>query len=80
MVHRTADGEFVAIGTQAGTPGEVLTIYIAADGNRPIQVRVTDSYPTIVAGSVRHEIRLRPVDPAEPGGFIAERDGSLERA
>jgi hypothetical protein len=80
IVRRTADGAFVAIGNEAGIRGELLTIYIAADGNQPVQVRVTDSYPTLIGGCVRHEIRLMPLDHSEPGDVIAERDDSSEGA
>jgi hypothetical protein len=78
VVHRIGDAEFFAIGSEAGIPGQVLTIYIAADGNRPVLVRVTDSYPRIVGGRVRHVLRLMPLDSKRPDRFFATRDHSSE--
>lgn len=62
VVRRTADGEFIVIGGEAGIRGEVLTIHVAADGNKPVPVRVIDSHPTIVGGCVRHQLRLMPLE------------------
>jgi hypothetical protein len=61
MVRRTDEGEFVAISTEAAIKGELLTIYFASDGNKPIPVRVLDSQPAIIDGSVRHQLRLTSV-------------------
>ncbi len=77
-VNRTDDGDFIVIGSEAGTPGEVLTIQIAADGNRPVLVRVTDSYPTIIGGRVRHELRLMPFNREVVQAPMAARDRSSE--
>jgi hypothetical protein len=61
-VRRTDRDELIAVSTEAGIKGEILTIYFAADGNKPVPVRVIDSRPTIVDGSVRHQLRLTRVD------------------
>jgi hypothetical protein len=62
MVRRIEGRDYLAISSEAGRKGEVLTIYIASHGNQPVAVRVVDSHPTIVDGSVRHQIRLRALD------------------
>jgi hypothetical protein len=62
MVRRTDNAEFIAISGEPGVRGEVLTIFLAKDGHAPFSVRVVDSKPTMVEGSVRHQLRLRSVD------------------
>jgi hypothetical protein len=62
VVRRTERDEFIAVASEAGVKGEILTIYFAADGNKPVPVRVIDSRPTIVEGSVRHQLRLTCLD------------------
>ena len=64
IVDRTDHREFVALSTEAGVKGEVLTIHFAKDGNAPVPVRVVDSRPTMVEGSVRHQLRLMTVEDA----------------
>ena len=64
MVDRSDHREFVALSTEAGVKGEVLMIHFAKDGNAPVPVRVVDSRPTMVEGSVRHQLRLMTVEDA----------------
>lgn len=63
VVVRTSSGEgIVAISNEPGLAGEVLTIQLASEGNAPRAVRVIDSRPTMVAGQVRHRLRLAPIE------------------
>ncbi len=77
IVDRTDHREFVALSTEAGVKGEVLTIYFAKDGNAPVSVRVVDSRPTMVEGSVRHRLRLMTVQDAA-GPLDRTRTGCRE--
>jgi hypothetical protein len=55
-VHRGTASEFFATGCDAGAPGDVVTIHIV--GACDLRVRVLDSRPVLVNGSVRHRLRL----------------------
>jgi hypothetical protein len=62
IVRRIERDQFIAVSSEAGIKGEILTIYFATDGNKPVPVRVIDSHPTIVEGFVRHQLRLTCLD------------------
>jgi hypothetical protein len=55
-MHRGNGHDFVAIGTEAALPGELVTIHIAGTGD--VRARVVDSRPVMVDGVVRHRVRL----------------------
>ena len=60
--YRTTAGEYLVISSEAGVKGEQHSIYRARGAEQPIPVRVLDSRPTIVDGSVRHQLRLAPIE------------------
>ena len=64
-VEQRDDAELIAISTEAHAAGELLVIELE-DGSThaDTEVRVADSYPIIVAGSVRHRLRLIRIDQA----------------
>ena len=65
VMEKTTDNGWMAISREPGVVGEVLTVVFPANGDRAAQrVRVTASRPILIDGSVKHEVRLEPVDPA----------------
>jgi len=60
--HRTDAGEYLVVSGEAGIKGEHLTMHLATSNQRSLSVRVVDSRPTIIEGSVRHQLRLLPVE------------------
>ncbi|SRR6185369_16773712 len=75
--HRTESGDYVVISGQARCKGEHLTMYLAT-GEPPVQVQVLDSHPTMLNGSVCHQLRLQPLPDGTSGIREATRDGGLE--
>jgi|SRR6188474_316936 hypothetical protein len=75
--HRTESGDYVVISGQARSKGEHLTMYLATS-EPPVQVRVLDSRPTMLNGSVCHQLRLQPLPDGAPGTPDTTRDGGLE--
>jgi hypothetical protein len=76
--YRTDAGEYLVISSEAQIRGEQLSIYLASGGNEPIRVRVLDSQPTILDGSVRHQLRLAPLECETSGPLEPARVGDLE--
>jgi hypothetical protein len=65
VVQPTDSNEWVAVGREAGVVGEVLTLDRNDHQCEPsLRVRVSESQPVIVRGTVRHRIRLERL----PGG------------
>jgi len=63
VVEKAADNEFVAVSSEPGVPGDVLTIALATKGSPETQtVRVTASRPVLANGVVKYKLRLKPVD------------------
>lgn len=62
IAHRTPLGEYLVLSSEAGVKGEHHTIYSVDGARPPVPVRVLDSRPTIVGGSVRHQLRLAPLE------------------
>ena len=76
-VHRIDHHEFLVISSEAGVKSELLTIHFANDGNKPVPVRVVDSRPTMVDGTLRHQLRLATLDGA--AAWLGQTgDGSRE--
>ncbi len=75
---RTDAGDYLVISNEAGVTGEHLTIYLASGTDRPIPVRVVDSRPLIFEGSVRHQLRLSPLEEHAFGPLETRRNGELE--
>lgn len=60
VVHRNAN-ELVAISSEAGLPGELVTLHLETDVDVPARVRVVESRPVVVKGQLRHRLRLSRV-------------------
>ena len=78
--HRTAAGEYLVVSNEAGIKGEQLTMYLATRAQRPMSVRVAESRPLIVDGSVRHQLRLVPFERDAVGGLDTTNNGDGEGA
>lgn len=61
VVHRDAMNELVAISSEAGLPGELVTLHLGTVADVPARVRVVDSRPIVVNGQLRHRLRLSRV-------------------
>jgi len=65
VVLKAKDNEWLAMSREAGVVGEVLTLdRNVHQGSSSLRVRVAESRPVIVNGSVRHRMRLERL----PGG------------
>jgi hypothetical protein len=63
IVEKPEHDEFVAVSSEPGVPGDVLTIALCGKHDREIvTVRVTASRPRLVNGGVKHELTLVRVD------------------
>ena len=63
IVHQANGHELIAISREAGTVGETLTVEVAGSENSlNAQVRVLESRPIVIDGSVRHRLRLQPIE------------------
>jgi hypothetical protein len=72
------DGDLALIGSEPAIVGAALTIEMVADGHVDrIAVRVKESRPIVVAGTIRHRIRLTRVDPV---GQAADGDREIRRS
>jgi len=61
VVHRDATNELVAISSEAGLPGELVTLHLGAEVDAPARVRVVESRPVVINGQLRHRLRLSRV-------------------
>ena len=62
-VQHRGDQELIATANEAHLPGEVVAIELVNAGTRArTYVRVTDSCPILVDGSIRHRLRLTPLE------------------
>jgi hypothetical protein len=58
-IHCVHPGEFVTVSAAPAVVGEVMSLDLMAEGdNVSLRVRVLQCRPVVVAGAVRHEIRL----------------------
>ena len=63
VIEKAVGNEFVAVSSEPGVPGDVLTIAFSAEASRKTQtVRVSASRPVLVEGVVKHELRLQRVE------------------
>jgi len=61
-LRQTADGDLVAVDTEARALGEIVTIELLIDSAPALrQMRVVSSCPIVREGMVMHEMRLAPV-------------------
>ena len=64
-VQRHGQHELIATADEAHMPGEVLSIELVdRSGHDRLRVRVTESCPILMDGSIRHRLRLVPIDGA----------------
>ena len=72
VVDRTERNELLAVSNAAAVVGEVLSLDLIGGGqNVAMKVRVLDSRPVIIDGTVRHRVRLALPD-AEPEEPLTE--------
>ena len=63
VVNRTGDDELLAVSNAAAIVGEVLSLELMGAGQTAMtKVRVLDSRPVIIEGTVRHRVRLYLMD------------------
>jgi hypothetical protein len=75
--YHTDSGDYLVISNEARLKGERLTIYLATS-DRPVDVQVLDSRPTVLNGLVRHQLRLHPTPESVSGTRQARHDDGLE--
>jgi len=73
----TANGDYLVISNEARLKGERLTMYLATS-ERPVDVAVLESRPTLVNGLVRHQLRLQPVSGETSRSTGPRRHNDLE--
>jgi hypothetical protein len=62
IIQEIGSDELVAIGREAAAVGEALTVELATlDGGSPLSVRVVESRPLVVDGTLRHRLRLQRI-------------------
>jgi hypothetical protein len=65
VIQRSDSGELEAVSQQSAIAGEEMTLDVVGGGETiGLKVRVIDSRPMILNGSVRHRIRLAPLNGA----------------
>jgi hypothetical protein len=60
ILDRSNTREVIAIATEPGLRGEIVTVHVAGE-RAGIKAKVVDSRPVIIDGAVRHRLRLTPV-------------------
>ena len=75
---RTDDGDYVVISNEAGVKGEHLTMHFAGGTRGSIAVSVVESRPLIFDGSVRHQLRLSPLESETTSSLETTRNDVLE--
>jgi hypothetical protein len=81
IVQRDGDIGLVAIGQAPGVVGEQLTLDLAGGGHLvTCQVRVEESRPVILDGSVRHRIRLGILERQRRPEVVASALGQMHEA
>ena len=61
-VRHSDDGDLVAISDEPRTCGEVLTVELMNGTRVRARVRVTESRLMVENGSIRHRVRLMPIE------------------
>jgi hypothetical protein len=63
VVDRTGENELIAVSHAPGVVGEEMSLdLLGAGSNLTFKVRVLESCPVILSGSVRHKLRLALID------------------
>ena len=83
VVDRTAEHELLAVSHAPGVVGEEMSLdLLGAGSNLTFKVRVLDSCPVILSGSVRHTLRLARIEAASAlartGGMSAAVEYAAE--
>jgi hypothetical protein len=83
VVDRTAEHELLAVSHAPGVVGEEMSLdLLGAGSNLTFKVRVLDSCPVILSGSVRHKLRLALIEAASAlartGGMSAAVEDAAE--
>lgn len=59
VINRTGEDELLAVSNAAAVVGELLSLEVMGAGQSAVvKVRVLDSRPVIIDGTVRHRVRL----------------------
>ncbi len=61
-VRQGDNGDLIVTSCDARSPGEVLTLELVNGPSVRTVVRVAESRPIIVGGSLRHRLRLTPLE------------------
>jgi hypothetical protein len=81
IVQRDGEAGLVAIGQAPGVVGEQLTLDLAGGGHVvTCRVRVEESRPVILDGSVRHRIRLGILEGQRRPEVVASALGQMHEA
>jgi hypothetical protein len=81
IVQRDGEAGLVAIGQAPGVVGEQLTLDLAGGGHVvTCRVRVEESRPVILDGSVRHRIRLGIIEGQRRPEVVAGALGQMHEA
>lgn len=62
-VRRGNGGELIVVSNEPAVAGDVLTIECVNEAGVTRLVSVVESRPVLVGSSVRHQLRLRPLEP-----------------
>ena len=73
VINRAGDDELLAVSNAAAIVDEVLTLEVMGGGQSAVvKVRVLDSRPVIIEGTVRHRVRLGLVDDRPEDAMLPE--------
>jgi hypothetical protein len=79
-VQRLPDDELVVMGREPAIVGDIMTLDIVDGDAGPDQrVRVLESVPVVVDGSVRHRLRVRRLSPPNSSRSRSEQDHEIGR-
>jgi hypothetical protein len=71
VIDRTSHDELMAVCQAPGVAGETMTLDLMGGGLAfGLKVRVLESRPVIISGSVRHRLRLALLEPAPAAGAL----------
>jgi hypothetical protein len=78
VVQRTSADELLAVSHIPAVVGEEMTLDVmASNATMGVRVKVVDSRPVIVAGAVRHRIRLALVKTVEEPAAATEAERTV---
>lgn len=65
VIQSFSDDHIVAVSREPGVIGELVSVQFAAQSRGALRARVLESQPVVMDGTVRHQLRLRPVGAVE---------------